>query len=344
MNKVVTFGELMLRLSPTGANRFSQADSFDAYYGGAEANVAVLLARLGMESTYITKLPENDISEKGISVLRGNGVDVSGILRGGNRMGIYFLEKGASQRSSKVIYDRAYSSFSLSHSSEYDWDCILKDAAWLHLSGITPALSEELESACMDAVNEAKRRNIFVSFDLNYRSLLWDVHRASYVLKEFVKKADLCIANEEHIQSLLEINPTAPRGEDSELTADGYRELVSGLLEKYGCKMAAVTMRRSISAEKNKFSAMISDGNSLLFAPMYDIDITDRVGAGDSFSAGLIYALSSEYDLQRAINFAAASGCLKHSVNGDFAMLDKNEIESLIDGEKTAELKGNFTL
>lgn len=331
--KVITFGEIMLRLAPEGYYRFVQARSYGATYGGGEANVAVSLANYGLESSYVTKLPAHEIGQAAVNSLREFGVDTSNIVRGGDRVGIYYLEKGASQRASKVIYDRAGSSIALAAKGDFDWDSIFDGADWFHFTGITPALGDNVAAICLEACRAARERNVTISCDLNYRKKLWTREKAGQVMGELCEYVDVCIANEEDAGDVFNI-----KAKNTDITAgkvdhEGYIDVARQLRERFGFKYVAITLRSSISANDNKWAGMLYDGTESYFSKSYDMHIVDRVGGGDSFGAGLIYALLNKYDLQAAIEFAVAASCLKHSIEGDYNMVSVDEVAKLAGGD-----------
>jgi 2-dehydro-3-deoxygluconokinase len=337
--RVVTFGEIMMRLNPEGYLRLVQADKFEISFAGAEANVAVSLANYGLNSVFVSKIPANEIGECVIRELRRNGVDVSNILRGGDRLGVFFLEKGASQRASKVIYDRAYSAIAISKASEYDWDSIFCNTSWFHWTGITPALSDECAKACHDACIAAKERGITVSCDLNYRKKLWSHQKAGSVMSKLMPYVDVCIANEEDAKDVFGI---ASRGTDIEsgiLNREGYVDVARQISERFGCKKVAVTLRGSITASDNEWGGMLYDNENIYFSRSYRIHIVDRVGGGDSFCGGLIYSLISGFDNQYAVDFATAASCLKHTIEQDFNLVSIDEVESLVRGSGSGRVR-----
>ena len=328
MAKVVTFGELMLRLAPPGYLRFTQADTFTATYGGGEANVAVSLANYGMDAAFVTKLPENDIGQAAVNSLRRYGVDVSKIVRGGPRVGIYYLEKGASQRPSKVIYDRAGASIALAQPGDFDWDSIFEGVSWFHFTGITPALGDNVAACCLEACKAAKAKNITVSCDLNFRKNLWTSEKAGQVMGQLMEYVDVCIANEEDAEKVFGIHAAATDVTTGKLNHDGYREVASKLKERFGFSKVAITLRTSISANDNKWAAMLYDGEDYYFSKSYDVHIVDRVGGGDSFGGGLIYALLAGKSSKDALEFAVAASCLKHSIEGDYNSVSVKDFTS----------------
>jgi 2-dehydro-3-deoxygluconokinase len=339
MGKIITFGEIMLRLAPEGYYRFVQADKYGATYGGGEANVAVSLANFGMDAAFVTKLPSHEIGQAGINSLRRFGVDTSLISRGGNRVGIYFLEKGASQRPSKVIYDRAGSSIALAQKSDFDWDKIFQGASWFHFTGITPALGDNVAEICLEACKKAKEKGITVSCDLNYRKKLWTREKANSVMSELCKYVDVCISNEEDAFDVFGIKASETELTSGKLNKDGYKEVAKKLAEKFNFKKVAITLRTSISANDNKWAAMLYENSNYFFSKEYNIHIVDRVGGGDSFGAGLIYAVSNNYDSQSSIEFAVAASCLKHSIEGDFNMINVSEVQTLSGGDGSGRVQ-----
>lgn len=339
MGKVVTFGEIMLRLAPEGYYRFLQADTYGATYGGGEANVAVSLVNFGLDAGFVTRLPKHEIGQAGVNALRKFGVDTSGIVRGGERVGIYFLEKGASQRPSKVIYDRAGSAIATASRSDFDWDAILDGAEWFHFTGITPALSEEMAAVCMDAVKAAKEKGITVSCDLNYRNKLWSREKAGQVMGELCRYVDVCIANEEDAGDVFGIKASQTDVTSGKVNHEGYQEVARKLAESFGFKKVAITLRTSLSANDNQWAAMLYDGSGFYFSKSYMIHIVDRVGGGDSFGAGLIYSCLTGKTPQDAIEFAVAASCLKHSIEGDFNMVSVAEVEKLAGGDASGRVQ-----
>lgn len=337
--KVITFGEIMLRLAPEGYLRFVQADSFGVTYGGGEANAAVSLANYGLDARFVTKLPAHEIGQAAVNALRRYGVDTSHIVRGGSRVGIYFLEKGASQRPSKVIYDRAGSAISLAKPSEFNWEEIFQDADWFHFTGITPALSDEAASICLDACRAAKEAGATISCDLNYRQKLWSKEKAGQVMAELCQYVDVCIANEEDAADIFGIRAGKTDVTRGEVDTAAYKEVARQLANRFHFSKVAITLRESLSANDNLWSAMLYDGENSYFSRKYKMHIVDRVGGGDSFGAGLIYALLSSKDCPDAVEFAAAASCLKHSVEGDFNMITAEEVEKLLQGDGSGRVQ-----
>ncbi|MDD3946833.1 MAG: sugar kinase [Clostridia bacterium] len=329
--KIVTFGELMLRLAPEGYFRFVQAEKYGATFGGGEANVAVSLAGYGEEACFVTKLPAHEIGQAAVNSLRRYGVDTSFIVRGGKRIGIYYLEKGASQRASKVIYDRAGAAVAEAELQDFQWEYILEDAKWFHFTGITPALSDNLAQITKAALIAAKEKGITVSCDLNYRKALWSTEKAGAVMSELMPYVDVLIANEEDSEKVFGIKAKGDITK-GEVSAEGHRSVAKQLVQKFGCKLVAITLRGSLSASDNRWAAMLFDGKNFYDSKEYLIHIIDRVGGGDSFAAGLIYGLSN-YDKQGAIEFATAASCLKHTIEGDFNLVSVAEVTKLASGD-----------
>ena len=339
--KVLTFGEIMLRLKAPGHERFFQSPMLEATFGGGEANVAVSLANYGMDAEFLTVLPKNDIADACIRELRYFGVDTKKIVCGDGRMGIYYLEGGANQLPSKVVYDRAYSSIAMAKPGDIDWDRAFEGVAWFHITGITPAISESAMELSLESVKEAKKRNITVSCDLNYRKNLWKYGRkASKVMRELAKYVDVAIANEEDVQKSLEITVDV-NVESGELDREKYRALGNKVLEAYpNMKCIAITLRESHSADWNGWAACLNDGKDFYVSKKYEIrDIIDRVGGGDSFAGGLIYGLNHYEDKQSALEFAVAASCLKHSIIGDFNRVSVSDVGKLMGGDGTGRVQ-----
>ena len=339
--KFLTFGEIMLRLRAPGHERFFQSNMMEATFGGGEANVAVSLANFGMDTEYFTVLPKNDLGNHCINELRRFGVDTKKILRGEGRMGIYFLENGANQLPSKVIYDRAYSAIALAKPGDVDWDKVLEGVDWFHITGITPAVSETAMELSLESVRAAKAKGITVSCDLNYRKNLWNYgKKASEVMRELAKYVDIAIANEEDVQKSLEITADVDV-ESGELDREKYRLLGNKVLEAYpDMKMIAITLRESHSADWNGWAACLNDRENFYVSKKYEIrDIIDRVGGGDSFAGGLIYGLNTYTDKQQALEFAVAASCLKHSIIGDFNRVGVSDVEKLMGGDGTGRVQ-----
>lgn len=338
MSKVVTFGEIMLRLATPDHLRFRQARTFNATFGGGEANVAVSLANYGIDVDFVTRLPQNDIGEACAAELRSFGVGTSNIVYGGERLGIYYLETGAVARPSKVVYDRAHSSAATIERGMIDWDKVLEGADWFHWTGITPAISASAAEVCLDACRAANRLGVKVSCDLNYRKNLWKYGKtASEVMPALVECCDVILGNEEDAEKVFGIKPEGfdAAATQGEVDAAAFRSVCSQLMERFPrAKKVVITLRGSINADHNTWGGVLFDGETLYSSPRYDItDIVDRVGGGDSFMGGLIYGLLSYDDDQRALNFAAAASALKHTIYGDFNMVSVAEVENLMKGD-----------
>lgn len=339
MKKVVTLGEIMLRLSTPGYERFVQADSFDVVYGGGEANVAVSLANYGYNTYFVSKLPKNEIGQSAINQLRRFGVNTDYIARGGERVGIYYLEAGASMRPSKVVYDRAHSSISEADIKDFDFDEIFKDADWFHFSGITPALSEKATLLTEEALKAAKKHNVTVSVDLNYRKKLWTPERAKEVMSNLMQYVDVCIGNEEDAEKVLGFKPGKTDVTSGELELAGYKDIFEQMKEKFGFKYVISSLRESYSASDNGWSACAYDGNEFYHSRKYDIRIVDRVGGGDSFASGVIYGLLDGRNFKDALEFGVAASALKHTINGDFNMVTVDEVETLLKGDASGRVQ-----
>ena len=340
MKKIVTLGEIMLRLAPPGFGRFTQTDVFGATYGGGEANVAVSLANFGLEAAFVTKLPANDIGQAAVNSLRKFGVDTRHITRGGPRVGIYFLEKGANQRPSKVVYDRAGSSIATAKPEDFNWDDIFDGADWFHFTGITPAISPDAAAVCLAAAKAARAKGITTSCDLNYRKNLWSKAQAGETMATLMPYVDLCIANEEDASDVFGIHAAATDVTAGELNHDGYIDVAKQLVARFGFKYVAITLRESFSASHNDWGGLLYDGTQAHFSKKYAIrNIVDRVGGGDSFGAGLIYGMLTERGSQGALEFAVAASCLKHSVEGDFNMVSVAEVQALAGGDASGRVQ-----
>ena len=337
--RVVTFGELMLRLEPNGYYRFFQNDQMQATFGGGEANVAVSLANYGLDSVYVTKLPKHAIGQGAVDSLRYFGVDTSKIVRGGDRVGIYFLEKGASQRGSVCIYDRANSAIARASIKDFDWDSIFEGADWFHFTGITPALGKNVAEICVEACKAAKVRGIKISCDLNYRGKLWTREEARETMTELAKYIDVCISNEEDAKDVFGIEADDNDIYGGKLNHEGYKSVAKQLADTFGFEKVAITLRTSISASDNDWAGMLYDGENYCFSKTYHLHIVDRVGGGDSFGGGLIYALLSGKSTQDAIEFAVAASALKHSVEGDYNRVSVSEVEKLANGDGSGRIK-----
>ena len=321
--KVVTFGEIMLRLAPEGYLRFTQADKFGVVYCGGEANVSVSLANYGLDSAFVTKLPAHEIGQSAINALRRYGVDTSMVVRGGDRVGIYFNEKGASQRPSKVIYDRAGSSIAMAKPEDFDWAKIFEGVDWFHFTGITPALGQNVADICLDACKAAKAAGVKISCDLNFRKKLWSREQAQKTMSELCKYVDVCISNEEDAHDVFGIDAENTDIAGGKLNHEGYKSVARQLAEKFGFEKVAITLRSSISANDNDWAALLYDvaSGEYCFSKSYHMHIVDRVGGGDSFGGGLIYS------------------CLKHSIEGDFNAVSVAEVQALAGGNGTGRIQ-----
>ncbi len=339
MAKVVTFGEIMLRLAPNGYYRFFQNDQMQATFGGGEANVSVSLANYGMESVYVTKLPKHAIGQAAVDSLRYFGVDTSKIVRGGDRVGIYYLEKGASQRGSVCIYDRAHSAIQEADPADFNWDEIFEGADWFHFTGITPALGQNMVEACKQACIAAKKHGVKISCDLNYRGKLWTRAEARAAMTELCQYVDVCISNEEDAKDVFGIEAEGTDIYGGKLNHEGYKSVAKQLMEKFGFEKVAITLRSSISANDNDWAGMLYDGENYCFSKSYHLHIVDRVGGGDSFGGGLIYALLNGKTTQQAIEFAVAASALKHSIEGDFNRVGVAEVEKLAGGDGSGRVQ-----
>lgn len=329
--KVLSFGEILLRLAAPGYTKLFQKDSLDATFCGGEANVAVSLANFGVQSEFLTVVPDNDVGRASLNALHYFGVDTSKTLFKNGRMGLYYLEKGASQRPSKVIYDRTFSSIALAEPVDFDWDVLFEGVTWFHWTGINPALSDNMVQICEQACKKAKERGIMVSCDLNFRKNLWSPEKAQKAMGNLVQYVDICIANEEDADKVLGIKVPNNNVESAKLNRNGYEYVAREICERFGCKKVAFTLRESINASRNGWSGMIYDAAGMVnFSMHYDIDIVDRVGGGDSFTGALIYSLITGKDDKAAIEFATAASCLKHSIEGDFNRVAVSDVENLI--------------
>jgi len=340
--RVVTFGEIMLRLSTPGFKRFVQSDSFDVTYGGGEANVATALANYGLDSCFVSKLPKHEIGQSAINHLRRFGVNTDFIVRGGERVGAYFLESGASQRPSKVVYDRANSAVTTLKNKELNWDEIFKGVKWFHWTGITPALGNTTKKALTEACKYAKQKKITVSCDLNFRQKLWTEKEAQATMKPLMKYVDVCIANEEDAQKSLGLKVKETNVDAGELHSESYYKVASELKQKYKFDSVAITLRESFSASRNGWSAILLDNKSckkVYHSKKYDINIVDRVGGGDSFASGLIYGLLNKRNTKEALEFAVAASCLKQTIPGDFNLVSIDEVEKLAKGSGSGRVE-----
>ena len=338
---IVTFGEILLRLAPLGYKKLFQDNFLESSFCGAEANVAVSLANYGVKCKFISKVPDNEIGQAAINSMRYFGVDTSMIKKSGNRIGLYYLEKGAGQRSSKVIYDRKNSSIATSKKEEFNWKKIFENCEWFHFSGINPALSEELYEICLEACKIAREKKIIISCDINYRNKLWSKDEANKKMCELMKYVDVCIGNEKDAEDVFKFKHIETITFDEKINKEGYKKISKEIAEEFGCKYVAFTLRKSFSASRNNWSGMIysKEKDKHYFSKDYDINIVDRVGSGDSFSAGLIYGLSRKFSEQKSLDFAVAASCLKHSQEGDYNRVTLEEVYSLMDGNISGRIK-----
>jgi len=341
MAKVVSFGEIMLRLSPPGFERFFQSPVLAATFGGGEANVAVSLAQFGLESWYVTRLPAHAIGDAAVRALRAEGVRTEAIVRGGERVGIYFAETGASQRASTVIYDRAHSAISEIGADDVDWATVVNGAAWLHVTGITPALGERAAAATRAAIDAAKRAQVRVSIDLNFRKKLWSEASAQAVMRPLVAGIDAVIANEEDLQSVLGVRVAGAAVTSGRLDLSGYRAAAEQVAGEFGVGLVAITLRESHSASDNGWSAVLWDSGARTFhqSQRYELRVVDRIGGGDSFAAGLIYGLVTGRTPDAALRFAVAASALKHTIPGDFNRVSADEVDRLAAGDASGRVQ-----
>ena len=339
MKRIITFGEIMMRLNPQGYQRLVQAECFEASYAGGEANVAVSLANFGMDAAFVSKVPEHAVGQCAVNALRAFGVDTKYMYRGGKRLGIYFVEKGASQRASTVIYDRADSAIAQAQPEDFDWDAIFEGADWFHWTGITPALGGKLPEICLEACKAAKAKGVKISCDLNFRKKLWTSAQANEVMSKLMPYVDVCIANEEDAKDVFGIEAEVTDITAGKLNHQGYVSVAQQLQERFGFEAVAITLRSSISAFDNDWAGMLYVGGQAYFSPTYHIHIVDRVGGGDSFGGGLIYSQLVGKNNQDAINFAVAASCLKHSIQHDFNHVTVKEVESLAGGNASGRIQ-----
>ena len=339
--KIVTFGEIMMRLNPEGYTRFVQAERFEASYAGGEANVAVSLANFGLDAAFVTKLPANPLGEAARNAVRRFGVETKDIVWGGPRLGVYFVEKGASQRASKVVYDRAGSSIALARRGDFDWAKILKGVRWFHFTGITPALGGDLPAICLDALKWCRAHRITVSCDLNYRGKLWTKAEAGACMEKLVPYVDVLIANEADAADVFGIVGKGSDVERGRLDKAGYVSVAEQLIARFGCKKVAITLRTSLSAFDNLWAGMLYDAKAkkAVFSTEYKLHIVDRVGGGDSFAAGLLYALGHGFKPQDVIEYAAAASCLKHSIELDVNLSTVAEVRQLMAGDGSGRVQ-----
>ena len=339
MAKVVTLGEIMLRLQTPGYKRYIQATSFDIEYGGGEANVAVSLANYGHDAHFVSAIPSNPIGDACIATLKKHSVKTDYISRKGERLGIYFVEKGASQRASNVVYDRAHSSISTAKPEDFNWDEIFSGAQWFHFTGITPAVSDDCTAVCLAACKKAKELGVKVSCDLNFRKKLWTSEKAGKVMGDLMQYVDVLIANEEDAEKVFGIKASGTDITGGTLSDEGYKDVCKQLVERFGFKNVAITLRESISASVNDWAALLYDGKEFYKSKKYHINIVDRVGGGDSFGGGLIYAMLEGYSMQDTIEFAVAASCLKHSIEGDFNLVSVDEVKNLMKGDGSGRVQ-----
>lgn len=339
MSKIITFGEIMLRLAPNNYERFAQSNQFQATYGGGEANVAVSLARFGNDVTFITRLPNNPIGDAALDSVRRYGVKTDDIVRGGDRIGIYFLEHGASIRPSKVTYDRAGSAISQIEQGMVDWESAFKDKNWFHVTGITPALSKSAAAVTIEALKIAKETGLTISCDLNYRKKLWTKDQARKTMTEVVKYVDIVIGNEEDASDVFGIEAESTDVTSGELSLDHYKSVAEKLKDYCQCDKVAITLRESISASDNGWSALIYDGSELLVSRKYPIHLVDRVGGGDSFCAGLIQGLSNGWSNKDALEFAVAASALKQTIPGDMNLINEEEVLQIVKGDLSGRVQ-----
>lgn len=337
--KVVTLGEIMMRLSTPDFKRFVQSDSFDITYGGGEANVAAALCNYGLNGTFVTKVPDNALGQSAINHLRRYGVDTQHIARGGERLGIYFLETGASMRASQVIYDRAHASIADVDASEFDFDKIFEGADWFHTTGITPALSDKAAALTEAALKAAKAKGITTSIDLNYRKKLWSTEKAREVMSRLCQFVDVCIGNEEDADTTLGFTSKGTDVTKGELNLDGYKDVFQQMKEKFGFKYIASTLRESHSASDNGWSALVYDGTEFYSTKSYEVRIVDRVGSGDSFASGFIYGLVTGMKMGDAAEFGVAASALKHTIPGDLNHATLSDVKGLVGGDGSGRVQ-----
>ncbi|EOR94748.1 2-dehydro-3-deoxygluconate kinase [Arcticibacter svalbardensis MN12-7] len=337
--KVVTLGEIMMRLSTPGFERFVQADSFDVTYGGGEANVAVAISNYGLDGVFVSKVPDNALGQAAINHIRRYGVDTQYVARGGKRLGIYFLETGASARASQVVYDRADASIADAEISDFDFDKIFEGADWFHTTGITPALSDKAAALTLAALKAAKAKGITTSIDLNYRKKLWSKDKAKEVMTELCKYVDVCIGNEEDAETTLGFKSHGTDITKGELNLDGYKDVFQQMKEKFGFKYIASTLRVSHSASDNGWSALVYDGTEFYNTKKYEVRIVDRVGSGDSFASGFIYGLVTGLPMGEAAEFGVAASALKHTIPGDLNHATLAEVSTLMKGDASGRVQ-----
>lgn len=339
--KVITFGEILLRLAAQGHRKLFQNEIFESSFCGSEANVAVSLTNFGIDACFVTKVPGNEVGQAAINSLRYFGVDTSKVILDGKRLGTYYLEKGASQRPSKVIYDRASSAIANASIGDFDWDYIFDGADWFHFSGINPALSESMSKISLEACKAAKKKGIKISCDLNYRSKLWSKEQANHKMSKLMEYLDVCIGNEEDAENMLGIKADNTDVMSGNVDYKSYKGVARKITERFGCKYVAITLRTSLSASVNKWAGMLysANENKYHFSKEYTINIVDRVGSGDSFAAGIIYSLLIESDAKDAVEFAVAASCLKHTQEGDYNRISADEVLTLVNGDSSGRVK-----
>lgn len=336
--KIVTLGEIMLRLSTPGFERFVQADSFDVTYGGGEANVSAALCNYGLQGVFVSKVPDNPIGQSAVNHLRRYGVDTQFVARGGSRLGIYFLETGASARASQVVYDRAGASISEAEISDFDFEKIFDGADWFHTTGITPALSDKAAALAEAALKAAKAKGVTTSIDLNYRKKLWSKENAREVMSKLCRYVDVCIGNEEDAETTLGFKSKGTDVTKGELNLEGYKDVFQQMKEKFGFKYIASTLRESHSASDNGWSALVFNGNEFYHTKEYEVRIVDRVGSGDSFASGFIYGLVTGMSMKDAAEFGVAASALKHTIPGDLNHATLNEVTTLMKGDASGRV------
>ena len=336
---IVTFGEIMMRLAPPGYSRLVQTKSLEMTFGGGEANVAVSLANYGKKARFVTKLPSNDLGKACIGELRRWNVDTSKISIGGDRIGIYYCEKGASQRPSKVVYDRANSSIATASKEDFDWDKIFEGADWFHFTGITPALGDNVAEITKIACQKAKEKGVKISCDLNYRKKLWSREKAKTVMTELMEYVDVLIANEEDASDVFGIVADKSDVTKGEIDRDGYISVAKKLYDTFSFEKVAITLRESVSASCNHWSALLYNGKEAIFSKKYTMQIVDRVGGGDSFGGGLIYSITENMSDKDALEFAVAASCLKHSIEGDFNLVTVDDVKALCGGDGSGRVQ-----
>lgn len=339
MARMVGFGDYLSRLSPLGYKRFIQASMYEVNYTGAEANVCVSLACMGMDTEFVTRLPDNDIARAALSEILKYRVKVDHVAWGGERMGLFYLEKGASQRPSKIVYDRKYTSIATASYDDFDWDAIFDGATHFHITGITPALGPGMPEVCLRAIQKAASLGVSVSCDLNYRKNMWSPAEAKACMEKLVPYVDLVIANEEDADKVLGIQAKDSNVVAGKLSREGYVEVAEAICSRYGVKEVGITLRKSISASDNEWGALLYTGGQPYFSRTYPIHIVDRVGGGDSFAAGLLYASMKRLDPQTSIEYAAAASCLKHSIEQDFNLVSEREVELLMSGDGSGRVQ-----